>query len=104
MSETDTPLHFLTALYGEGLFAGDKIGERERVFRRLKTSAFFDGNIRTFEAKPPYFCPKKSDVFDFRNAAWDTNIQDVCFEDENDAMEVVDAVGKKMASAESFSG
>ena len=104
MSETDTPLHFQTAIYGESLFAGDKIGERERGFRRLKTSAFFDGNIRTFEAKHPYFCLKKSDVFIFRNGAWDTNIQDVGFEDDNDAMEVVDAVGKEMASAESFSG
>ena len=102
MSETDTPLHFQTALYGEGLFAGDKIGEGERVFRRLKTSAFFDGNLRTFGAKPPYFCPKKSDVFDFRNAAWDTNIQDVCFEDDNGAMEVMDAGGKSTSSVESF--
>ena len=102
MSETDTPLHFQTALYWEGLFAGDKIGEGERVFRRLKTSAFFDGNIRTFEAKPPYFCPKKSDVFIFRNAAWDTNIQDVGFEDDNDAMEVMDAGGKSTGSVESF--
>ena len=112
MSETDTPLHFQTALYWEGLFAGDKIGERERVFRRLKTSAFFDGNIRTFGAKPPYFCPKKSDVFIFRNAARyfsETqqglrSMKDTCFEDYNVAMEVVDAVGKEMASAESFSG
>ena len=31
-------------------------------FRKTKTSDFFDGNIRTFEAKHPYFCPKKSDV------------------------------------------
>ena len=102
MSETDTPLHFLTALYGEALFAGDKIGEGERFFRRLKTSAFFDRNIRTFEAKHPYFCLKKSDVFIFRNAAWDTNIQDVGFEDDNDAMEVMDAGGKSTGSVESF--
>ena len=27
-----------------------------------KTSDFFDGNIRTFDAKHPYFVPKKSDV------------------------------------------
>ena len=32
------------------------------LFRKSKTSDFFDTNIRTFEAKPPYFCPKKSDV------------------------------------------
>ena len=31
-------------------------------FRKTKTSDFFDTNLRTFEAKPPYFCPKKSDV------------------------------------------
>ena len=31
-------------------------------FRKMKTSDFFDINLRTFEAKPPYFCPKKSDV------------------------------------------
>ena len=102
MSETDTPLHFQSALYGEGLFAGDKIGERERFFRRLKTSDFFDRNIRTFEAKHPYFCLKKSDVFIFRNGAWDTNIQDVGFEDDNDAMEVMDAGGKSTGSVESF--
>ena len=109
MSETDTPLHFLAALYGEALFAGDKIGEGERVFRRLKTSAFFDRNIRTFEAKHPYFCPKKSDVFIFRNAARyfsETqqglrSMKDTCFEVHHVAMEVVDAVGKEMASADS---
>ena len=32
-------------------------------FRKTKTSDFFDTNLRTFEAKPPYFCLKKSDVF-----------------------------------------
>ena len=31
-----------------------------------KTSDFFEANIRTFDAKHPYFCPKKSDVFRFR--------------------------------------
>ena len=31
----------------------------------MKTSDFFDENIRTFEAKHPYFCPKKSDVLLF---------------------------------------
>ena len=35
------------------------------LFRKTKTSDFFDGNIRTFEAKHPYFCPKKSDVLLF---------------------------------------
>ena len=74
----------------------------EYPFRKTKTSDFFDGNIRTFEAKHPYFCLKKSDVFDFRNAAWGTNIQDVCFEDDNDAMEVMDAGGKSTGSVESF--
>ena len=34
----------------------------EYSFRKTKTSDFFDENIRTFEAKHPYFCPKKSDV------------------------------------------
>ena len=34
----------------------------EYSFRKTKTSDFFDENIRTFEAKLPYFCPKKSDV------------------------------------------
>ena len=34
----------------------------EYLFRKSKTSDFFDENIRTFEAKHPYFCPKKSDV------------------------------------------
>ena len=33
--------------------------------RKIKTSDFFDENIRTFEAKHPYFCPKKSDVLLF---------------------------------------
>ena len=37
----------------------------EYPFRKTKTSDFFDGNIRTFEAKHPYFCPKKSDVLLF---------------------------------------
>ena len=32
-------------------------------FRKSKTSDFFEANIRTFDAKHPYFCPKKSDVF-----------------------------------------
>ena len=31
-------------------------------FRKTKTSDFFDTNLRTFEAKPPYFYLKKSDV------------------------------------------
>ena len=33
--------------------------------RKIKTSDFFDENIRTSEAKHPYFCPKKSDVLLF---------------------------------------
>ena len=37
----------------------------EYSFRKTKTSDFFDENIRTFEAKHPYFCPKKSDVLLF---------------------------------------
>ena len=60
-------------------------------------------------AKHPYFCLKKSDVFIFRNAARyfsETqqglrSMKDTCFEDYNVAMEVVDAVGKEMASADS---
>ena len=98
----DSILHFQTVRYWEVLSAGDKRGERKGLFRKMKTSDFFDGNLRTFEAKPPYFCLKKSDVFIFRNGAWDTNIQDVCFEDDNDAMEVMDAGGKSTGSVESF--
>ena len=33
--------------------------------RKIKTSDFFDENIRTSDAKHPYFCPKKSDVLLF---------------------------------------
>ena len=33
--------------------------------RKIKTSGFFDENIRSFGAKHPYFCPKKSDVLLF---------------------------------------
>ena len=33
----------------------------------MKTSDFFEVNLRTFGSKPPYFYPKKSDVFNFRN-------------------------------------
>ena len=40
----------------------DSIQIMEFPFRKIKTSDFFDENIRTFEAKHPYFCPKKSDV------------------------------------------
>ena len=36
-------------------FTKSRIGE-------AKTSDFFDTNIRTFDAKHPYFVPKKSDV------------------------------------------
>ena len=44
------------------------VSQREKVGnRKSKTSDFFDRNIRTFEAKPRHFCPKKSDVFHFRN-------------------------------------
>ena len=32
------------------------------LFRKTKTSDFFEENIRTFDVKHPYFCPKKSDV------------------------------------------
>ena len=32
------------------------------LFRKTKTSDFFDGNIGTFDAKHPYFLSKKSDV------------------------------------------
>ena len=40
----------------------DSIQIIEFPFRKIKTSDFFDENIRTFGAKHPYFCPKKSDV------------------------------------------
>ena len=43
---------------------------KKEAFRKLKTSDFFEINIRTFDAKYPYFCPKKSDVFDFRKGGW----------------------------------
>ena len=33
----------------------------------MKTSDFFEANIRTFRAKHRNFIPKKSDVFSFRN-------------------------------------
>ncbi len=33
--------------------------------RKIKTSDFFDENIRTFDAKHPLLCPKKSDVLLF---------------------------------------
>ena len=36
--------------------------ESDTTFRKTKTSDFFEANIRTFDAKHPYFCPKKSDV------------------------------------------
>ena len=35
---------------------------RDAPFRKMKTSDFFDANIRTFDAKHPYFLSKKSDV------------------------------------------
>lgn len=40
----------------------DSIQIIEFPFRKIKTSDFFDENIRTFGAKHPYFCSKKSDV------------------------------------------
>ena len=40
----------------------DSIQIMEFPFRKIKTSDFFDENIRTFGAKHPYFCPKTSDV------------------------------------------
>ena len=40
----------------------DSIQIIEFPFRKIKTSDFFDENIRTFGAKHPYFVPKKSDV------------------------------------------
>ena len=45
------------------LQAQDFLGESNAVpVGKTKTSDFFDENIRTLEAKHPYFCPKKSDV------------------------------------------
>ena len=38
-------------------------------FRKLKTSDFFETNLRTFEAKHRNFSLKKSDVFDFRTGS-----------------------------------
>ena len=35
---------------------------KNSMVRKLKTSDFFEGNIRTFDAKHPYFQSKKSDV------------------------------------------
>ena len=32
---------------------------------KCKTSDFFEANLRTFNAKPPYFLSKKSDVLHF---------------------------------------
>ena len=39
-----------------------KKGKGVTPFGKCKTSDFFEANLRTFGAKPPYFCPKKSDV------------------------------------------
>ena len=35
---------------------------RNPLFRKTKTPDFFEVNIRTFDAKHPYFCLEKSDV------------------------------------------
>ena len=43
---------------------------KKGVFRKLKTSDFFDRKCRTFASKVPMFCPKKSDVFIFRNGTF----------------------------------
>ena len=43
---------------------------KRAFFRKLKTSDFFGQNIGTFEAKVRYFYAKKSDVFIFRNGAF----------------------------------
>ena len=40
---------------------------KKGVFRKMKTSDFFDRKCRTSASKVPMFCPKKSDVFIFRN-------------------------------------
>ena len=39
------------------------------LFRKTKTSDFFDGNIGTFDAKHPYFLSKKSDVLQLPDRA-----------------------------------
>ena len=39
------------------------------LFRKIKTSDFFDGNIGTFDAKHPYFLSKKSDVLQLPDRA-----------------------------------
>ena len=48
-------------------FRGKNLKNRAKKFTKsrlgeAKTSDFFDTNIRTFDAKHPYFVPKKSDV------------------------------------------
>ena len=53
----------MMSMFPEG-FMGDS-ANMDYPFRKSKTSDFFDENIRTFEAKHPYFCPKKSDVLLF---------------------------------------
>ena len=42
---------------------------RDAPFRKTKTSDFFDANIRTFDAKHPYFLSKKSDVLQLPDRA-----------------------------------
>ena len=53
----------MMSMFPEG-FMGDS-ANIDYPFRKSKTSGFFDANIRTFEAKHPYFYPKKSDVLLF---------------------------------------
>ena len=51
-------------------FCGKKLKKHGKKCRKMpyfgsKTSDFLDRNIRTFDAKPPYFVAKKSDVSGF---------------------------------------
>ena len=50
----------MMSMFPEG-FMGD-CANIDYPFRKSKTSGFFDANLRTFEAIPPYFVSKKSDV------------------------------------------
>ena len=61
----------------------------------METSVLLGQNLRTFAQRSPMFL-----ISETQHGG--TNIQDVCFEDDNDAIEVMDAGGKSTGSVESF--
>ena len=60
----------------------------------METSVLLGQNLRTFAQRSPMFLFSETEQ-GLRS------MKDTCFEDDNVAMEVVDAVGKEMASADS---